>query len=411
MNTSVLLQRVGQVDPTRLEDYVAHGGFDALRRALLRRPEKVVEEVKASGLVGRGGAAFPTGVKWEAVARESRTPKYVVCNADESEPGTFKDRVLMEGDPFAVLEGMAIAAYATGASEGYIYVRGEYARAYTLLRSAVDQATQAGFLGDAILGSDFSFHVHIYRGAGAYVCGEETALFESIEGKRGQPRQKPPFPTTHGLFGQPTVINNVETLANVPPLILNGAEWFRSLGPEEAPGPKLFSVSGAVNKPGVYEATMDVTLRELIEEYAGGVRDGGKVQAVLVGGAAGTFVGPKDLDVPMSFSGLRRVGASPGSGAVMVVDERVNMWDVLLRIARFFAHESCGKCYPCRLGTQRQLEIVTRMASGALRYKDFLRLQDLHATMRDASLCGLGQTAGNAIISGLKVMGMGMSDD
>ncbi len=405
----VLLRRVGHVDPTRLEDYLAWGGFEALRRALLRRPESIVDEVKASGLVGRGGAAFPTGVKWEAVARESRTPKYVVCNADESEPGTFKDRVLMEGDPFVLVEAMAIAGHAVGAEEGYIYVRGEYTRAYERIKNAVEEATRAGFLGDHILDSDVSFHVHVYRGAGAYVCGEETALFESIEGKRGQPRQKPPFPTTHGLFGRPTVINNVETLANIPPIVLHGPEWFRSLGPEDAPGPKLYSVSGAVNAPGVYEAPMSVTLRELIEEYAGGVRNGGRVQAVLVGGAAGTFLGPKELDVPMSFSGLRKVGAALGSGAVMVIDEQVDMWEVLLRLARFFAHESCGKCYPCQLGTQRQLEIVRRMASGRIRYQDILRLRDIQATMADASICGLGQTAGNAILSGLRVMGLDVS--
>ncbi len=406
MAERVLLRRVGEVDPARLEDYVAWGGFEALRRALVRRPERIVSDVKRSGLVGRGGAAFPTGVKWEAVAQQTRTPKYVVCNADESEPGTFKDRVLLEGDPFAIVEALAIAGYAVGAQEGYIYVRGEYPRAYERIRNAVMQAERAGFIGDNILGSDVSFHIYVYRGAGAYVCGEETALFESIEGKRGQPRQKPPFPTTHGLFGQPTVINNVETLANIPYIVLHGPEWFRSIGPDDAPGPKLFPVSGAVNAPGVYEAPMSVTLRELIEEYAGGVRDNGRVQAVLVGGAAGVFLGPKDLDVPMSFSRLKQVGAALGSGAVMVIDERVNMWDVLLRIARFFAHESCGKCYPCQLGTQRQLEIVQRMASGSIRYKDLLRLQDLQVTMADASICGLGQSAGNAILSGLRLMGI-----
>ncbi len=406
MSEPVLLRRVGHIDPTRLEDYLNAGGFEALRQALLYSPEHIVEEVKAAGLVGRGGAAFPTGVKWEGVARQERTPKYVVCNADESEPGTFKDRVLMEGDPFAIVEAMTIAARAVGASEGYIYVRGEYPVAYRRLRNATAQATAGGYLGDHILGSDFSFYIHVRRGAGAYVCGEETALFESIEGKRGQPRQKPPFPTTHGLFGQPTVINNVETLANIPHIVLRGAEWFRARGPKGAPGPKLFSVSGAVRRPGVYEADMNVTLRQLIEEYGGGVREGGKLQAVLVGGAAGTFVSPKDLDVPMSFEGLRRVGASPGSGAVMVIDNQVDMWAVLKRIARFFAHESCGKCYPCQLGTRRQLDIVERMASGRIRYQDMLRLEDLHATMKDASICGLGQTAGNAIMSGLKVMGL-----
>ena len=404
MYEPVLLRRVGHIDPTRLADYEAEGGFEALRRALMLRPEHIIEMVKASGLVGRGGAAFPTGIKWEGAARQSTTPKYVVCNADESEPGTFKDRVLMEGDPFAIVEAMTICGYAIGAEKGYIYVRGEYPLAYRRLAHAVEEARKAGYLGASILGSDFSFDIELRRGAGAYVCGEETALFESIEGKRGQPRQKPPFPTEAGLFGKPTVINNVETFANIPWIVRNGPEWFRSIGPEGAPGPKLFCVSGAVNRPGVYEASMSITLRELIER-AGGVKDGRRIQAVLVGGAAGAFVGPDALDVEMSFEGLRQVGAPLGSGAVMVIDDRADMWEVLMRIARFFAHESCGKCYPCQLGTQRQWEILQRMRQGQARPGDRARLEDLWATMADASICGLGQTAGSAIRSGLALLG------
>ncbi len=406
MYEPILLRRVGHIHPTRLADYEQHQGYRALRHALTWRPEHIIHLVKESGLVGRGGAAFPTGIKWEHVARQTVTPKYIVCNADESEPGTFKDRVLMENDPFAIIEAVTIAGYAVGAEKGYIYVRGEYANAYHTLKAALEAARHAGYLGPHVMGSDFSFEIELRRGAGAYVCGEETALFESIEGKRGWPRQKPPFPTEAGLFGKPTVINNVETFANIPWIILNGPEWFRSLGPAHATGPKLYCVSGAVNRPGVYEASMDITLRELIDEKAQGVRNGKNIQAVLVGGAAGTFVGPDRLDVEMSFRGLSSIGASLGSGAVMVIDEGTNMWDILRRIARFFAHESCGKCYPCRYGTQRQFEIIERMAAGHIQPKDLERLSDLWATMRDASLCGLGQTAGNAIESGLRLMGV-----
>ncbi len=402
MNEQALLHRVGRVDPLSLADYEATGGFEALRLALMWRPERVIEMVKASGLVGRGGAAFPTGVKWEAAARQPVSPKYVVCNADESEPGTFKDRVLMEGDPFALVEAMAICGYAIGAEKGYIYVRGEYPRAYRYLSEAVAQAREAGYLGSRILGSDFSFDIEIRRGAGAYVCGEETALFESIEGKRGTPRQKPPFPTEAGLFGKPTVINNVETFANIPWIVRRGPDWFRSMGPASAPGPKLFCVSGAVRRPGVYEAPMNVTLRQLIEDFAGGLPDGRRVQAVLVGGAAGAFVGPEALDTEMNNESLRQVGATLGSGAVVVVDDRTDMWDVLLRIARFFAHESCGKCYPCQLGTQRQWEILSQARERGLSSGDRERLADLWSTMADASICGLGQTAGSAIQSGLR---------
>ncbi len=406
MYEPILLRRVKRIRPTSLADYEAHDGYQALRRALTRYPKRIVQDVKESGLVGRGGAAFPTGIKWESVARQRAKPKYIVCNADESEPGTFKDRVLMENDPFALIEAMTIAGYAVGAEKGYIYVRGEYRRAYDTLSIAVETARKAGYLGSHILGSDFSFDIELRRGAGAYVCGEETALFESIEGKRGWPRQKPPFPTESGLFGKPTVINNVETFANIPWIVLKGSEWFRSLGSGTSSGPKLYSISGAVNKPGVYESPMTISLRSLIEEKAGGVRDGNTIQAVLVGGAAGTFLGPEHLDVEMSFEGLASIGASLGSGAVIVIDDQVNMWEILRRIARFFAHESCGKCYPCRYGTQRQMEIVERMADGAAREGDLERLVDLWATLRDASLCGLGQTAGNAIESGLRLMGV-----
>ena len=402
MGQRTLLSRVGRIDPETLSDYEAHRGFQALRQVLLMAPEHVVDVIKASGLRGRGGALFPTGRKWEAVAQQARTPKYVVCNADESEPGTFKDRVLIEGDPFAIVEAVIIAGYAVGATQGYIYVRGEYHTAYHRLSRAVTLAREAGYLGPRVMGSDFAFDIEIRRGAGAYVCGEETALFESIEGKRGMPRQKPPFPTEHGLFGQPTLINNVETFACVPWILLNGAEWFRSIGSPSMPGPKLFCVSGSVRRPGVYEAPVTVTVRQLIEEFAGGLLPDHRVQAVLVGGAAGAFLTPDELDTPLTLEALQEVGVPLGSGAIVVIDDRVNLWHVLQRIARFFAHESCGKCYPCQLGTYRQWEIVERMARGEALPGDVERLQDVAATMADASICGLGQTAATAILSALR---------
>ena len=402
---SLLLRRVGRVAPDDLAAYEADGGYAALRHALDVGAEAVIAEVKASGLFGRGGAAFPTGVKWESAARQPERTRYVVCNADESEPGTFKDRVLMEGDPFAIVEGLTIAGYAIEAQKGFIYVRGEYREAFERLQNAVAQARAAGYLGENVLGSGFAFDIEVRRGAGAYICGEETALFESIEGKRGMPRQKPPFPTEKGLFGKPTVINNVETLANVPHIVQRGAAWFRQIGSEDAPGPKLFCVSGNVARPGVYEAPMTTTLRELLA-MAGGVADGRDVQAILLGGAAGTFVSPDALDTPLTPSALRAIGATLGSGAVIVFDDRVPMLDVLARIGRFFAHESCGKCYPCQLGTQRQWEMVQRwQAAGRVLMEDLPRFNDLAATMRDASICGLGQTAASAIASWVQLRG------
>ncbi|MGH2605996.1 MAG: complex I 51 kDa subunit family protein, partial [Anaerolineales bacterium] len=354
-------------------------------------------------LVGRGGAAFPTGVKWEGAAQADGEPKYVVCNADESEPGTFKDRVLMEEDPHQTLEGMAIAAYAIGAHQGYVYLRGEYPRAHQVLNQAVEEARRGGSLGPDILGSGFSFDVEIRLGAGAYICGEETALFESIEGKRGFPRVKPPFPTTHGLFGKPTVINNVETLCNVPEILARGAAAYRALGTEKSPGPKLFCVSGQVRRPGLYEVPFGVTLRHLLFDLAGGLRPGRHLQAVLFGGAAGAFATDQHLDVRLTFEDLRAAGLPLGSGVVMVFDDTADVRDVLLRLARFFAHESCGKCYPCQIGTQRQAEIFERAAHGRTLAGDVERLTDVGWTMTDASLCGLGQTAATAVLSALSL--------
>jgi NADH-quinone oxidoreductase subunit F len=399
----ILTANCGQGRPTSLEDYVNSGGYRGLSKALALSPQAVIESVKAAGLVGRGGAAFPTGLKWEAAASADGQPKYIVCNADESEPGTFKDRVLLEEDPHRVLEGMLIGAYAVGSPQGYIYVRGEYPYAFKVLKTALDEARQAGYLGENILDSGFSFEVELRRGAGAYICGEETALFESIEGKRGFPRIKPPFPTTHGLFDKPTVVNNVETLCNVPYILEHGAHIYRALGTAKSPGSKLFCVSGDIVRSGVYEVPFGVSLRHLVSDLAGGMHDGHELQAILVGGAAGAFAVPGQLDVRLTFEDLRQAGLPLGSGVIMVFDDRRDMRDVLKRLARFFAHESCGKCYPCQLGTQRQYEILERIAAGGVLPGDAERLQDVGWTMTDSSLCGLGQTAATAVLSAMQL--------
>ena len=379
-----------------------YGNYPAFAKAITMKPEEIVNEIKISGLVGRGGAAFPTGIKWEGAAKAEAEQKYVICNADESEPGTFKDRVLLLDDPHRTFEGMLIAGYAIGASKGYLYIRAEYPYIFPVLEHALSEARDAGLLGENILGSGFSFDIEVRVGAGAYICGEETALFESIEGKRGFPRIKPPFPTTHGLFGKPTVINNVETLCNVPLIVAKGSAEYRKIGTEKSPGPKLFCVSGDVVKTGVYEVPFGVTLREVLE-MAGGVANGKKLQSVLFGGAAGAFATTEHLDVKMTFEDLRGVGLPLGSGVVMVFDETRDMRQVLESLGHFFAHESCGKCYPCQMGTQRQKEILDRVASGNVVDGDFVRLQDVGWTMTDASLCGLGQTAASAVLSAMKL--------
>src|SRR5262245_28872456 len=357
-----LLGRIAAgVDPESLDAYRAAGGYEALRRALELGPAELVQEVVESNLLGRGGAAFPTGAKWEAVARQPVKPHYLVCNADESEPGTFKDRVLMEGDPFAVIEAMTIAACATGCERGYIYVRGEYPLAVERLSRAAAQARTRGFLGDDILGEGMRFDVEIRRGAGAYICGEETALFNSIEGKRGEPRNKPPFPVQVGLFGKPTAINNVETLVNVLDIVLDGGPAFAAIGSGQSTGPKLFCVSGCAARPGLYEVPFGTTLKQLID-LAGGVRGGRPLQAILLGGAAGVFITPDEIDVPLTFEGTRAIGATLGSGVIMLFDDTVDLNDTVLRIASFFRDESCGQGVPCRVGRGRQEEALPRMA-------------------------------------------------
>ncbi|MFM8534349.1 MAG: NADH-ubiquinone oxidoreductase-F iron-sulfur binding region domain-containing protein [Acidimicrobiia bacterium] len=390
-----LVKRIGKVDPSSLDEYRKHGGYNALAKALEMGAPRVIAEVTAAKLMGRGGAAFPTGRKWEAVATEPAKAHFVVCNADESEPGTFKDRVLMEGDPFAVIEAMTICGFATGSERGFIYIRGEYPEAERAIGHAIAQALASGFLGTNILGTGFAFDIEIRRGGGAYICGEETALFNSIEGKRGEPRSKPPFPAQFGLFGKPTVVNNVETLANVLDIVNDGGAVWAKTGTPGSTGTRLFCLSGHVAKPGLYEIECGRTLREAIE-LAGGVANGRAIQAILLGGAAGTFVGPSALDMPLSFEGARAANATLGSGVIMVFDDTVDLYDTLTRIAEFFKHESCGQCVPCRVGTVRQLEILRSRETGSgERGPD----AELSQAMRDASICGLGQTASSAIDS------------
>ncbi len=398
-----LLSRVGTVNPESIDEYQAHGGYAALRRALEMGADPVVREVIDSRLVGRGGAAFPTGKKWEAVAHAAEQPHYLVCNADESEPGTFKDRVIMEGDPFALVEAMTIAGFATGCEKGFLYVRGEYPLATERLAHAIEVARSRGLLGSNILDQGISFEIEIRRGAGAYICGEETALFNSIEGYRGEPRNKPPFPTQHGLFGKPTVVNNVETLVNVLEVIKEGGAGYAGCGTERSTGSKLFCLSGHVNRPGVYELVFGATLRQLIE-LAGGVGGNGKLQAVLLGGAAGAFVSPQELDVPLTFEGTRTIGATLGSGVVLLFDSSVNLKGTLSRIAAFFRDESCGQCVPCRVGTVRQEELLHRLSHGTLigtMQDELILFKEVSQAMRDASICGLGQTASSAMESAM----------
>ena len=404
-----VLARVGVVDPSSLDDYRAHGGYAALRRAFELGPAWVIRELDASGLSGRGGAAFPAGRKWAAVAKAAGRAKHVVCNADESEPGTFKDRALMEEDPYALIEAMTLAGLAVGAETGWIYLRAEYPLARARLSHAIDRARAMGLLGDDVMGRGARFDIALRHGAGAYICGEETALLNSLEGYRGEPRTKPPFPVDVGLFGQPTLIHNVETLANVPFIVREGAATFRSVGTKDSPGTRLFCVSGRVRRPGVYEHPFGVTLGALIEA-AGGLFEGRSLRVVLLGGAAGTFVDADALAMPLSLEDARKNGATLGSGVALVLDDEVPLAPLVARIARFFRDESCGQCVPCRVGTVRQAELVARLAKGAPLGSvddELALLGELGQCMRDASICGLGQTATSAVESALVKLRVG----
>lgn len=393
-----LLTRVGEVDPSSLEAYRESGGYTALPKAIEYGPDRVIAEITSANLRGRGGAAFPTGIKWRGVRDETGDEKYVVCNADESEPGTFKDRVLMEDDPFALIEAMTIAGVTLGAGQGYLYIRGEYPVATRRLRDAIGQARTAGLLGADILGSGEAFDIEVRRGQGAYICGEETALFNSIEGFRGEPRQKPPFPTTHGLFGKPTVINNVETLVNVNRIVLEGGDTYASTGTADSTGTRLWCLSGDVEQPGVYEVEFGATLGEVISLAGGPV---GELGHIMLGGAAGSLVTPDRMDVPLTFEDSRSTGIALGSGVIMLFSTSVDMVDIVRRIARFFRDESCGQCVPCRVGTARVEEEVARVSRGIP--VNVGLVDDLDVAMKDASICGLGHTAASVVRSAIEL--------
>ncbi len=399
----IVLENCGAIDPESLEEAIAAGAYEALGKVIEEQisPQEVVDEVTRSGLRGRGGAGFPTGKKWSLTAPGRE--RYLICNADEGEPGTFKDRLILEGDPHQVIEGMILAGYAIGARQGFVYIRGEYARSIDRMTRAIDQAHAAGFLGEKILGSGISFDLAVKRGAGAYVCGDETALIESIEGKRGFPRVKPPYPGAVGLWGRPTVVNNVETLANVPAIVKRGADWFRSFGTPTSPGTKVFLILGDVERPGAVEAEMGTPLRTLVYEHGGGVRGGKRFKAALIGGAAGAFVSERELDVAMDFDSLRtQASAVLGSGSVLVLGEAASLPDLLGGVLEFFEHESCGQCTPCRAGTPALVAILRRALGNERRGEDLDRLVRLARVMRDTSLCPLGQSPVLPIESALR---------
>lgn len=398
---AILTANCGKNRVNWLALYRASQGYRGLEQALQMSPSQVIETIKASGLLGRGGAAFPTGKKWETAAQAPGEPRYILCNADEAEPGSFKDRVLLEDEPHLILEGMLIAGYAVGARKGYIYIRGEYLFQYQVMLRAVEEARQAGFLGEHVMGTSFSFDIEVRRGAGTYVAGEETAQIESIEGKPAYPRPRPPFPTAQGLFGKPTVVNNVETLANVPYILRVGAAEYRKIGTELSPGPKLFCLSGDVKMPGLYEVPFGITFRHLLEDLAGGVRDGHSMKAALFGGAAGAFATPDQLDLRLTVEDLAAAGLPLGSGVITIFDETRDLRDVCLRQARFFAEESCGICPACQEGTRRQWEILSRLVEGKGQPEDYALLQDTSWTHPDQSRCGIGQMAALPVLSAL----------
>jgi NADH-quinone oxidoreductase subunit F len=397
----LLTKYVREPNSFTLDFYLRHEGYDGLKKALAQTPEQIVEIVKASGLRGRGGAGFPTGMKWQFVDRKSNKPRYIACNADESEPGTFKDHLVMERNPHLLIEGCAIACYAIGAKVAYIYIRGEFFHVQHVLERALEEAYGHGLLGKNILGSGFNCDVYIHRGAGAYEAGEETALLESLEGKRAQPRNKPPFPAVVGLYGGPTAVNNVETLANVPLIVKNGAEWFAALGPEKNGGPKLYCVSGHVRRPGVFEASMNVTLRELIE-HAGGVREGRTLKAVIPGGSSVPILMPDQLDIPASFDGVQKAGSLLGSAGIIVLDDTTCMVWLAENLLHFYRHESCGKCTPCREGTDWLYKILHKIESGGGQLSDLDLLSSVSNNIAGKTLCAFGDAAVTPVLTTLK---------
>lgn len=388
-----LLKNVGKPDSHTIGSYIAGGGYKAADDALKLNPDEIIQLVKDSGLRGRGGAGFSTGLKWSFIPKDPTLAKYLCCNADEGEPGTFKDRVIMENDPHLLIEGMIITCYAIGAETAYIYIRGEFVKSANRLEDAIKEAYSKGYLGRNVFGSQFSLDIHVHRGFGAYICGEETALIESIEGLRGQPRKKPPFPALSGLYAKPTVVNNVETLACVPFIITKGADWFKAIGCAKSPGPKLFGVSGHVEKPGMFELPMGTSLREIIYGHAGGVRGGKKLKAVIPGGVSAPLLIEKDLDTPMDFDSLAQKGTMLGSGGVIVMDETTCMVKTAYIINRFFSHESCGKCTPCREGVTWMTNILMRIESGTGRQGDVELLENLCGNIFGRTFCPLGDGA------------------
>ena len=399
----VALRNCGVINPEKIDEYIAQDGYAALGKALTEMtPQEVIDEISKSGLRGRGGAGFPTGRKWSFAAANQADQKYVCCNADEGDPGAFMDRSILEGDPHAVLEAMAIAAYAIGASQGYIYVRAEYPIAVKRLQIAIDQAREYGLLGKNIFDTDFCFDVELRLGAGAFVCGEETALMTSIEGKRGEPRCRPPFPAVKGLFGKPTILNNVETYANVPQIILNGADWFTSMGTEKSKGTKVFALGGKIKHTGLVEVPMGTTLREIVEEIGGGVPGGHKFKAAQTGGPSGGCIPAEHLDVPIDYDNLIAIGSMMGSGGLIVMDDTTCMVDIAKFFLEFTVDESCGKCTPCRIGTKRLLEILNKITSGNGELEDIDKLEELCYYIKENALCGLGQTAPNPVLSTLR---------
>jgi len=398
-----ILRNCGMIDPTNISHYIARQGYTALSKVLsMSNPEKIIEMVKKSGLRGRGGAGFPTGLKWSFAKTAKGNPKYFICNADEGDPGAFMDRALLEGDPHSVLEGMIIAGFSIGAREGYIYVRAEYPIAIEHLKIAIEQARQLGFLGENILGTAFTFDIKIKQGAGAFVCGEETALIASIEGRRGMPRPRPPFPAQSGLWGRPTCINNVETLANVSYIILEGTDEYVKFGTEESKGTKIFALAGKINNTGLVEVPMGTTLREVVFDIGGGVSKGRKFKAVQIGGPSGGCIPERYLDLPIDYDSLKEAGAIMGSGGMVVMDDNTCIVDIARFFLEFVQDESCGKCVPCRLGTKRMLEILTRITQGEGEKEDIEHLEELARMVKDASLCGLGQTAPNPVLSTIR---------